>query len=128
MLFYSAAPPLSTSTLNHVAGLIRTHRRAIGSRWRALDPGAQALLTLTYLHRGEALHALAAGFGISAATARRRTRETIRLHARLRGPGERMFAQLKKWTVLDQLRCDPAWTSHISKALQVLNDCEHSAS
>jgi hypothetical protein len=256
MLFYPAALPLSTSTLNRVAGLIRTHRKAIGSRWRALDPGAQALLTLAYLHQGEALRNLAAGFGISAATAWRRTRETIRLlaarapgirdalqhakrsgaafviidgtlvhidrnqidrpyysgkhkqhgmnlqaiadargnllwvsgairgsthdtkaariwqiprllreydlfalgdkgyegldhdlvatpfrgkgkpewqkgynrlHARLRGPGERMFAQLKKWAILDQLRCDPAWTTHIAKALQVLNDYERSA-
>lgn len=256
MLFYPAALPLSTSTLNRMAGLIRTHRKTIGSRWRVLDPGTQALLTLAYLRKGEALRSLAAGFGISAATAWRRTRETIlllaarapgirdalqhaqrsgaayvildgtlvhidrnqidqpfysgklkrhgmnlqavadargnllwvsgairgsihdtkaariwqiprllrehdlfalgdkgydgldrdlvitpfkgkgkpewqkeynRLHARLRGPGERMFAQLKKWSIFAQLRCDPAWTTHIAKALQVLNDYERSA-
>jgi hypothetical protein len=253
-LFYPAALPLSTATLNRVAGLIRTHRKTISSRWRVLDPGTQALLTLAYLHKGAPLATLAAGFGISAATAWRRTRETIallaarapgirdaldhvkrtggafvildgtlvhinrnkidrpyysgkhkrhgmnlqaiadergnllwvsgairgsihdtaaariwqipallaefglfalgdkgyggldrdlvvtpckgrgkpewqkkynRLHARLRGPGERMFAQLKKWSILAQVRCDPAWTTKIAKAVQVLNDYEH---
>jgi hypothetical protein len=88
VLFYPAALPLSTSTLNRVASLIRTHRKTIGSRWRVLDPGAQALLTLAYLHKGERLRDLAAGFGISAATAWRRTRETITLLA-ARAPGIR---------------------------------------
>ncbi|THV41220.1 transposase family protein [Glycomyces buryatensis] len=64
MLFYPAALPLSTATLNRVARLIRAHRKTIGSRWRALDSGAQALFTLAYLRKGEALRDLAAGFGI----------------------------------------------------------------
>lgn len=34
-------------------------------------------------------------------------KEANRLHARLRGPGERMFAQLKTWAILDQARCAP---------------------
>jgi hypothetical protein len=88
VLFYPAALPLSTTTRNRVAGLIRTHRKAIGSRWRALDPGTQALLTLAYLHKGERLVDLAAGFGVSPATAWRRTHETIRLLA-ARAPGIR---------------------------------------
>jgi hypothetical protein len=45
LLFYVAALPLSTSTLNSVARLVRVHRKTIGSHWRALDSGAQALLT-----------------------------------------------------------------------------------
>ena len=81
MLFYPAALPLSTPILNRVAQLIRAHRTTIGSRWRALDPGRQALMTLAYLRIGGALRDLAAGFGISAATAWRRTRETIVLLA-----------------------------------------------
>lgn len=254
MLFYPAALPLSTSTLNRVARLIRAHRKTIGSRWRALDPGTQALLTLAHLRKGEPLRDLATGFGISAATAWRRTRETIgllaglapgirdalhhakrtgaafvildgtlihidrnaidrpfysgkhkrhgmnlqaiadargnllwisgairgaihdtkaariwqiprllaehglfalgdkgydgldrdlvvtpfkgkgkpewqkevnRLHVRLRGPGERMFAQLKTWAILDQVRCTPERVTQIAKAIQVLNDYEH---
>ena len=50
--------------------------------------------------------------------------EFNRLHARLRGPGERIFAQLKSWGVFDQVRCDPHWTTQLAKAVQVLNDYE----
>lgn len=46
MLFYRAAVDLSRSTLNYVAGIIRRHRKAIGSPWRRLNPGQQALLVL----------------------------------------------------------------------------------
>jgi hypothetical protein len=81
VLFYQAALPLSTATLTRVSGLIRTHRRQIRSHWRALDPSRQALLTLAYLHKGERLVDLAAGFGISPATAWHRIRETIGLLA-----------------------------------------------
>jgi hypothetical protein len=88
VLFYAAALPLSTRTLNRVAALIRGHRKTIGSRWRILSAGDQALLTLAYLHKGERFANLAAGFGISAATAWRRTRETIALLA-ARAPGIR---------------------------------------
>ena len=43
MLFYRAALPLSRKTLDFVAGIIRSHRAAIGSLWRKLDPARQAL-------------------------------------------------------------------------------------
>jgi hypothetical protein len=46
MLFYRAALPLSRKTLTFVAGLIRRHRIGIGSLWRKLNPGQQALLVL----------------------------------------------------------------------------------
>ena len=39
MLFYRAAPPLSRQTLTFVSGLLRIHRREIGSPWRKLAPG-----------------------------------------------------------------------------------------
>ena len=81
MLFYQASLPLSSATLNHVAGLIRAHRRMIGSRWRALNAGRQALLTLAYLHKGETYAALACGFGVSTSTAARRANETVDLLA-----------------------------------------------
>jgi hypothetical protein len=64
MLFYRAVLPLSSRTLNFVAGLVRRHLKAIGSRWRKLDPGRQALLVLAYLRKGETFEDLAAGFGI----------------------------------------------------------------
>ncbi|WP_199041910.1 transposase family protein [Glycomyces salinus] len=253
MLLYQAALPLSTRTLNYTAGLIRAHRKAIRSRWRAIDAGQQALLTLAYLHHGHTYDALAPGFGISRATAARRVHEAIdllsaqaprlraglrkakrsgrgfviidgtlihtdrlaadrpyyqvkhrshemnlqavadpdgnllcvsgalrgsihdtaaariwqlprllreyglfaladkgyqgldhdlvvtpykgkgkpgyqkahnRLHARLRGPGERVFAELKKWDVLGKLRCDPHRTTQIARAIATLNHQE----
>ncbi|WP_030158856.1 IS5/IS1182 family transposase [Glycomyces sp. NRRL B-16210] len=248
MLLYQAALPLSTRTLNFTARLIRAHRKAIRSRWRAIDPGQQALLTLAYMHQGHTYDQLAPGFGISRATAARRVHETIdllsaqapklraglrkarrlgrsfvildgilirtdrpdyqvkhrsrgmnlqavadadgnllwisgairgsihdtaaariwqlprllrehglfalgdkgyqgldhdlvvtpykgkgkpeyqkahnRLHARLRGPGERMFAELKKWRILRKLRCDPHRATHIARAIATLNHQE----
>ena len=53
MLFYRAALPLSSRTLTFVAGVIRRHRASIGSSWRKLNPGKQALLVLVYLRKGE---------------------------------------------------------------------------
>jgi hypothetical protein len=43
MLTYRAALPLSAQTLSYVAGVIRRHRSKIGSCWRKLNPGRQAL-------------------------------------------------------------------------------------
>ena len=77
MLFYRAAVDLSRSTLNYVAGVIRRHRKAIGSVWRLLNPGQQALLVLVYLRKGETFAELGDGFGVSAATAWRYVEETV---------------------------------------------------
>jgi hypothetical protein len=81
MLFYRAALPLSRRTLSYVAGVIRRHRAAIGSCWRKLNPGQQALLVLAHLRKGETHAALAAGFGVGTATAWRYVTETVRLLA-----------------------------------------------
>jgi hypothetical protein len=88
MLFYRAALPLSRKTLTFVAGIIRRHRAAIGSLWRKLDPGQQALLVLAYLRKGETFAGLAAGFGVGTATAWRYVTETVALLA-ARAPGLR---------------------------------------
>ena len=69
MLFYRAALPLCRHTLNYAAGIIRRHRASIGSPWRKLNPGQQALLVLAYLRTGETFTELAAGFGIGTTTA-----------------------------------------------------------
>jgi hypothetical protein len=63
VLFYPAALPLSRQTLAYVSGVIRRHRAQIGSPWRKLPPGRQALLALAYLRQGETFAGLAAGFG-----------------------------------------------------------------
>jgi Helix-turn-helix of DDE superfamily endonuclease len=81
MLFYRAALPLSRRTLSYVAGVIRRHRAAIGSCWRKLNPGQQALLVLAHLRKGDTLAALGAGFGVGTATAWRYVSETVRLLA-----------------------------------------------
>lgn len=60
----------------------RRHRRAIGSPWRRLNPGRQALLVLVHLRKGETLAEAAAGFGVGATTAWRYIREAITLLAR----------------------------------------------
>ena len=105
MLFYRAALPLSSRTLTFVAGIIRRHRASIGSPWRKLNPGQQALLVLVYLRKGETFAEVAAGFGVGTSTAWRYVNETVALLAarapklrkavrdakkaglRLRGPG-----------------------------------------
>jgi Helix-turn-helix of DDE superfamily endonuclease len=81
MLFYPAALPLSRQTLTYVTGIVRRHRAQIGSPWRRLKPGQQALLVLAYLHKGETFAELAAGFGIGTATAWRYVTETVGLLA-----------------------------------------------
>ena len=79
MLFYRAAVDLSRSTLNYVAGLIRRHRKKIGSAWRLLNPGRQALLVLVYLRKDETFAEISAGFAVSATTAWRYVEETVML-------------------------------------------------
>jgi Helix-turn-helix of DDE superfamily endonuclease/DDE superfamily endonuclease len=81
VLFYRAALPLSSRTLNYVAGIVRRHRASIGSVWRKLNPGQQALLVLAYLRKGETFADLAAGFGVGTATAWRYVSETVALLA-----------------------------------------------
>ena len=81
MPFYPAALPLSRQTLDYTTGIIRRHRRKIGSCWRKLNPGRQALLVLAYLRKGDTFAELAAGFGIGTATAWRYVTETVALLA-----------------------------------------------
>jgi hypothetical protein len=81
MLFYRAALPLSSRTLTFAAGIIRRHRAAIGSPWRTLNPGQQALLVLAYLRKGDTFAEVAAGFGVGTSTAWRYVNETVALLA-----------------------------------------------
>lgn len=81
MLSHPATIPLSSRTLNHLAECLRNHRRQRRSRWRRLEPGRQALLTLAHLRNGDTDARLAAGFGIGVATAWRYVREAVALLA-----------------------------------------------
>jgi len=91
MLFYRAALPLSRQTLTFVSDLIRAHRRELGSVWRKLNPGQQALSALVYLRKGEPFAQVGAGFDISTATCWRYVNETVELlaarRASIRGMG-----------------------------------------
>jgi DDE superfamily endonuclease/Helix-turn-helix of DDE superfamily endonuclease len=81
MRFYRAALPLSSRTLRYVAGIIRRHRTSIGSPWRKLNTGQQALLVVVYLRKAETFADLAAGFGVGTSTAWRYVNETAALLA-----------------------------------------------
>lgn len=81
MLLYPSAIDLSTTHLRHVADLLRAHRRAIGSRWRKLSAGRQALLVLAHLRNGDTYTRLAAGFDVGIATVFRYLREATDLLA-----------------------------------------------
>lgn len=103
MLFYRAALDLSPSAREFVADLVRRHRAELGSRWRRLPPGRQALLVLVYLRRNETFARLAAEFGVGAATAHRYVSEVVDLLAEL-APDLRQalrIARRKAYVVLD---------------------------
>ena len=68
-------------TLNYVAGVIRRHRRQIGSCWRKLSPGRRPCSCWPTCAKGETFAELAAGFGVGTATAWRYVSETVALLA-----------------------------------------------
>lgn len=72
---------LSRKTLNFAAEVVRRHLKAVGSRWRKLNPGQEALLVLVYLRKRETFAELAAGFGIGRTTAWRYVNEVVELLA-----------------------------------------------
>jgi len=69
--------PVSNRALQVLADALRQHRTAMGSRWRRLPPGRQALLVLAHLRKGETYTALAGGFGVGTTTVFRYIREGI---------------------------------------------------
>lgn len=103
MLSYPAAIPLSTRSLNHLAGLIRVHRTVRRSRWRRLDPGRQALLALAHLRNGDTLTRLACGFEIGVTTAWRYVREAIDLLAATADDLDAVMARIRvlAYAILD---------------------------
>ena len=96
ILFYRAALPLSCQTRTYTAGVIRRHRKQIGSPWRKLSPAQQALLVLAYLRKGETFAELTAGFGIGTATAWRYVTETVGLLAARSPKLRKALARAKK--------------------------------
>ncbi|WP_055594369.1 IS5/IS1182 family transposase [Streptomyces hirsutus] len=83
MLVYPSGLDVSGSALRFLTQQLRRHRRAIGSRWRRLSAGRQALLTLARLRVGHTYAQLAAGFGVGTTTAYRYVTEAVDLLAAL---------------------------------------------
>ncbi len=77
MLVYPSGVDVSSSTLRFLTQQLRRHRRTIGSRWRRLSAGRQALLTLAHLRVGHTYAQLAAGFGVGTTTAYRYVTEAV---------------------------------------------------
>ncbi len=83
MLSYPSGMSMSTRTVRVLAGLLRGHRRRIGTRWRLLTPARQALLVLAHLRKGETYTDLASGFRVGKSTVSRYVAEAIGLLAAL---------------------------------------------
>ncbi|MFI5904748.1 transposase family protein [Streptomyces cyaneofuscatus] len=83
VLAYPSAIDLSSGHLRHLAGHLAARRREIGTRWRRITPGRQALLVLAHLRCGGTYAQLAAGFDIGVATVYRYVREAIEVLATL---------------------------------------------
>ncbi|EHR61526.1 hypothetical protein SaccyDRAFT_2674 [Saccharomonospora cyanea NA-134] len=68
MLVYHSSMPVSKRALQVFSDALRHRRAVMGSRWRRLSAGEQALLVLAYLNKGETYTALASGFGVGTTT------------------------------------------------------------
>lgn len=83
MLVYPSSIDLSSRTLCYLSAQLHARRREVGTRWRRLPTGRQALLALAHLRCGDAYAQLAAGFRIGIATVYRYIREVIDVLAAL---------------------------------------------
>lgn len=83
MLSYPCGMSVSSRALTTLADLLRARRTQLGTRWRKLGAGRQALPALAYLRKGETYADLAIGFGIGTTTVYRYLCEALDLLAAL---------------------------------------------
>lgn len=81
MLVYPSSIDLSSRTLRFLTRHLTARRMEIGTRWRRLPAGRQALLALAHLRCGDTYAQLAAGFDIGIATVCRYIHEAIKVLA-----------------------------------------------
>ena len=103
MLVYPSGIDLSSSTLRILACHLRRRRRDIGSLWRRLSAGRQALLVLGHLRCGDTYSRLAAAFDIGIATVYRYIREAVDVLSALTPTLEQAVstASRKAYVILD---------------------------
>ncbi|MGW8886016.1 transposase family protein [Streptomyces sp. NPDC055749] len=103
MLVYPSGIDLSSRALRHLSSVLAGHRRRIGSRWRRLTCGRQAMLVLAHLRCGDTYARVAAGFRIGIATAYRYIREAVDLLAALAPTLEQAMTSVrnKAYVILD---------------------------
>jgi hypothetical protein len=103
VLVYPSGIDLSSSTLRLLARHLRRHRRDIGSRWRRLSAGRQALLVLGHLRCGDTYSQLAAAFDIGIATVYRYVCEAVDVLSALAPTLEQAVstASRKAYVILD---------------------------
>jgi hypothetical protein len=80
-LVCTARLPLSSATLNHLAGLIRGRLKKIASRWQTLPAGKIAGIVLAVLRCDQRPGDLAGGNGVHRTTVSRWVREVVGLLA-----------------------------------------------
>ena len=81
MCSYPSSMQVSNRGLQMLSDAFRNRRKTLGTRWRRLDPGRQALLVVAHLRKGETYRDLAEGFGIGTSTVYRYLREGLELLA-----------------------------------------------
>ncbi|MFI6645940.1 transposase family protein [Streptomyces sp. NPDC050504] len=103
MLVYLSSIDLSTRSLRYLTGRLVVRQREVGTRWRRLAAGQQALLVLAHLRCGDTYAQLASGFGIGIATVYRYIREAVEvLSALAPSLAEAMkTARAKAFVILD---------------------------
>jgi hypothetical protein len=81
VLSYPSGMTVSTRALIMLTDALRAHRTTLGTRWRRLNPGRQAMLVVAHLRKGETYADLACGFAIGTSTVYRYLREALDLLA-----------------------------------------------
>ena len=78
---YPAGMTVSNRSLIMLADALRQRRAVLGTKWRRLDAGRQALLVVAHLRKGETYADLARGFAVGTTTVYRYLREGLEVLA-----------------------------------------------